>query len=123
MLNIKEGQIYEDPIGNRFLIWHIDSCYKDCVSSGDPLTIKCLQATESYFVGELIPTTTDFLKNEKLELTNEVYTEKEDLQITVKEIENKIAEYNDRINKLVWQKEQYVLGLKEIQRKLEECNV
>lgn len=122
MLNIKEGQVYKDLIGNRFLIWHIDSCYKDCVCSGDPLTIKCLQATESHYVGELIPTTTDFLKNEKLKLTNEVYTEKEDLQITVKEIENKIAEYDDRINKLVWQKELYISGLKEIQRKLEECN-
>lgn len=118
-MNIKEGQIYVDPIGNRFLIWHIDSCYRDCVCAGDPLTIKCLQETETYCVGELIPTTTQFIKTEKLELTNETYTEKEDLQIALKEIENKIADYENRIDKLNWQKKQYILGMKEIQKKLE----
>ena len=96
---VKIGQIYKNQNGENFLLLDIGEKY---------YKFQCLQETEEYFVGEILPwVTKDQLKN--LILVEELqYTEELKYEVKLKEINSDIKRYKRNIETLQHKMEQCV---------------
>ena len=87
---IKEGQIYQDENNNKFLVYKVD---KVGIATNEVI-LKSLQYTESYIVGEYIPTTAHYLSKWNLSLCDNLkFTELDNYKLEIEILESDIKFY------------------------------